>query len=169
MEGEQTAFLWFMCHSWTWEGGSWSGTSVPCVTLSGDTRDGHAEWALLFSLDIWHHWMATEHSWFLVITWPLPHFLWFCIYIRFLPTSLWRMINMDGLSFSNCVHVPTHACAGEWSEAEDSGVREVRPALLHPGGEEEGDESEGDGRAGREGELYPGPDQEVRRPSGGEL
>lgn len=62
-----------------------------------------------------------------------------------------------------------HACLGERSEAEDSGVREVRPALHHPGGEEEGDESEGDGRTGREGELYPEFDKEVRRPPGGEL
>lgn len=59
--------------------------------------------------------------------------------------------------------------AGEWSEAKNCGVREVRPAVHHPGGEEEADESEGDGRTGREGELYPGPDQEVRGPSGGEL
>lgn len=63
----------------------------------------------------------------------------------------------------------TDACIGEWQEAENAGVWEVRPALLYPGEEEEGDDSEGDGWTGREVELYPGPDQEVWRPSGGEL
>lgn len=63
----------------------------------------------------------------------------------------------------------TDACIGEWSEAENSSVWEVWPALHYPGDEEEGDDSEGDGWTRREDELYPGPDQEVRRPSGGEL
>lgn len=58
---------------------------------------------------------------------------------------------------------------GKWPEAKNCGVREVRPVVHHPGGEEEADESEGDGRTGRESELHPGPYQEVRGPSGGEL
>lgn len=86
------------------------------------------------------------------------------------------MINADRLSeFMNsmcvcvCVYASVYAYIGEWPQAKNSGVREVRPFVRHPGGEETGDESEGDGRTGREGDLHPGPDQEVWRPSGGEL
>lgn len=58
---------------------------------------------------------------------------------------------------------------GERSQAEDDGLREVRPAVFYAGGEEAGDEPEGDRRAGGEAELYPWPDQDVRRPPGAEL
>lgn len=67
------------------------------------------------------------------------------------------------------VFLPFIAHKGKRSQAEEYGVREVRPTVRHSGGKEERDESESDSRTGGEGQLYPRPDQEVRGPSRGEL
>lgn len=81
------------------------------------------------------------------------------------------MNNKHGLPFKCIPPSPYHpfTCTGEWSEAENPGVREIRPAVLRPGREEEGDESESDSRAGREGELHPRSDEEIQRPPRGGL